>query len=322
MPITALVTERRTGRQFARGESSQRMFDITGADDENDALALLADQKSVSVGSADPMDDSLTVPGGGIKLARSGRVWVASVAYSGPFGISLGEGTETDELLAHKWRVSVDPASIEEPIDHDAGGRPLIYSNSLPILGLTRGVPIVTITMWRWESSYDLQKHLDYANRYNSDSVVLPKVGTAAPGQVFIRSIKLKEEVSADAGVVAVVYTFESRPNIVIQPGSVALHGFYRRILDSGAVGYTATGFNHITYKTGGDIGKPVSVPVLLDGFGAPLDSDSYNVGGGDAFAISEPPALLDVTEDGVFLMYDLTDGPIAFSGLDIGANL
>lgn len=313
------VTERWRDREFARGRFARRVFDITGVADEAEAEDALQTYKGVQVGSGFPLDTSCRIQPGGITIKRDGlRVYVATCNYE-----TTTIESASESLLEQKWRVLPDINAIDEPVEVDRHNRPVANSFGDPFDGQqTAPVDEIRIVMWRYESTYELSKHLAYARKYNSDSVVLPKIGVAAPEELLCESIRLKDEISADADVVAVEYAFRARPRLVASSGTY--HGFHRRIMDVGMRGANADSYGApITYKEGSQKGEPVTIPVRLDGNGRPLDSDAYDVDGKtpQAASLVDPPPL-DVTSDAVFLLFDFTRGPIAFSGLNIGANL
>lgn len=325
----AEVTERWSVRTYTRGRSARRVFDVTQVTDEAQALAELYSQRGVREGVEFPLEANLKVPPGGMNVTRNGRVYVVSADYQAPAGFSFPDGA-ADDLLAQKWRISSDPFEEDEKAYRDWANVPYVNSSGQPFDDITRPVPGITIPMWRWESSFELSKHLAYRNRWNSDSVVLPKLGTAAPGELLCRCIKLKDEVESEAEVVAVLYVFEARPRITLSGtwtirGTLGnpIHGFHRRLLDTGTEGYSSDGKNPITYKTGANAGQQVSIPVRLNGKGAPLDTTNFDISG----AASSDQALVsasavEVLSDGVWIYEDTTDGSIAYAGLNIGANL
>lgn len=317
--MSALVTEMWSAREFARGSFARRGFQITGVTTEAEAEAALASQKTVAVATGFPLDTTLRVPPGGITIKfASPTLYVAAVSYE---ATTIGE--QPPELLAEKWRVTIEPLATDEATEYDRNGRPVVNTFGDPFdQPSTRPVPEVRIVMWRWESTYELAKHLAYANKYNSAPIALPKLGTAAAEEVLCEAVRLKDEVAADAEVVAVQYTFRARPKLTASSGTY--HGFHSRRMDLGARGANATATSApITYKSGPDKGKPVSTPVRLDGSGRPFDSTAYEVGGAAAAAsVLANPAPKDVTADAVFLLFDFTNGPIDFAGLNIGANL
>lgn len=315
--MSAEVTERWSAREFSRGSLARRVFDVTGVSDEAEALSALA-SAGVAVATGHPLDATLRIPPGGLVVRRDGvRVYVITANYE---ATTIGE--QPPDLLAQKWRVSVKPVKIEDAVEKDREGRPLTNSFGDPFdQSMTKPGTELQITMWRWESTYEIAKHLAYAGKYNSDSVVLPKLGTAAPGELLVDSIELAEEVGADDGAVPVQYNLRARPKIIASSGTY--HGFHRRIMDVGMRGANADGFAPITYKTGSNKGEAVTQPVRLDGNGQPLDSTNFDVGGKAAVpAVLTNPVPKDVADDAVFLLFDLTEGPIAFAGLNIGANL
>lgn len=324
---TPLVTERWTTQTFSRGKSARRQFDISGATDIANAQSLLSSLADVQEGKPHYLDPTITVPVGGIEMSVNGRMYVASVAYSGAAGGGGFEATAVDSLLEQKWRVTAEPVMTEEPVEAEIVGDhiPIVNSSRQPFATqLTRPFPSVDITMWRWEYEWLLSRHLAYANRWNSDAILLPKVGVAQPGEALVEYIKLKEEIAADADIVAVVYKIKCRPLITINndpDGTETVHGFYKRLLDIGMEANSSSGLKPITWKIGVDAKKPIKQPVRLDGYGLPFDTTAFDVSGASGTALTKLTKI-DKTDNGVFLMFDPTRGSIAFSGLNIGANL
>lgn len=324
----AVVTEDWTQWTFARGRSSQRVFLVSGLSlnaGHGDAIdAVKADPAGVTVGDALPFDNRLIVAADeSWNVDRQGLLYKVTVTY-----VPL-EFYRPDNPLDQKWNVQIDRVEETFPAEHDASGNPFVSSGGMPFeRGLPRTISYLKIRMQRYESSFNLALAETYANKVNSDSVTLPKLGTAVAGELLCRSITLADEFSPDTSVLLVTYNFEARPRWAITQSSGApttyVHGWHERVMDEGVLGNeNGTGSVPIYYSSGPEAGKRVEEPVRLNGHGVPL-STQFKVGNtenGSNSGAAVPPATLDVTSDAVFLMYDPTRGMTSFAGLNIAAN-
>lgn len=332
----AVVTEDWTQWTFARGRSSQRVFLVSGLSlnaGHGDAIdAVKADPAGVTVGDALPFDNRLIVAADeSWNVDRQGLLYKVTVTY-----VPL-EFYRPDNPLDQKWNVQIDRVEETFPAEHDASGNPFVSSGGMPFeRGLPRTISYLKIRMQRYESSFNLALADTYANKVNSDSVTLPKLGTAVAGELLCRSITVADEFSPDTDVLAVVYNFEARPRWAITESSGApttyVHGWHERVMDEGTEGVRNDGSSEETgvpiYFTShsanaGMVGQQVDSPVRLNGYGVPI-SDRFRVGDLDNASnngAAVPPATLDVTSDAVFLMYDPTRGMTSFAGLNIAAN-
>ena len=316
--MPAVVSEQWTEYKYVRGESASRTFYVTGVDDQNDAIdAVAAAPTSAGYGSRLPLDSRLFVSLGAIDVSRRGYIFVVGVTYG-----TEGGFTFEPDPLDERWRCSVDFAEQDEPIERTWDGRPILNSNLEPLQNpISALFTSVLIQMWRWESAYNLALALTYKDKINLDAVTLPKLGTAAAGELICRQIKPLDEFESDSTIIKVGYVFEARPLIAYDDGT--LHGFHRRQMDLGH-------FAHAT-KSGSfylpiiDLAtkETVQYPVRLNGLGVPLDATAYGIAD-TSFTVFNRAAIFPLQTDtnAVFQLIDESRGGIAFSGLQIAANL
>lgn len=314
--MPALVTEKWTEYKFRPGDSASRVFWVTGVTDQNQALLHLSAQAGVYYGSRLPLDNRLFVAAGAIDISRKGVIYVMSVSY----GVEGGFSYEPNPIN-EKWKCSQSEVERDEAADSTWNGKPVVNSSAQPLEGgRSRRFTSTVISMSRYESSYNLGLALAYQDKINLDAVTLPKFGTALPGQLICRKIKILDEFEADTDYLRVGYTFEARPLIEYDDGM--LHGFHDRRQDIATeMNVTGNIKKPIRIK---DSGEFVAAPVAMNGYGIPLDSSSYDSGDPALvpLATATAPFPLETKPDGVFLLIDQSEGGMNFAALQIEANL
>lgn len=341
------VTENWQRRSFTRGRSATRVFEVdAGPLNEGEAIAEVATQAGVTYGSTFPLDPALTIPSGGISVQIvTPGFYRVQCSYEG-----FATSGDTTALFSKKWQVlPIETVHEQLEADVDYGRRAVVNSAKLPNeYGLTRLFKYFRFRMRRYEAGTDLlAKNLEYGGKWNSDAVALPRIGNASPMQLKLISITQVEmqEQGASTGVL-VEYLIEARkPRMVAYNGGapVEIHGWHRRIMDTGMVARGAgKKIGHIRQLSEISTGhENVSQPVLLNGAGWPLNAAEYTVLGyglpedspnlePDPDYTPPPGCVRESTPDGaplanataVFLNWDETEGPIAFSGLNFAANM
>jgi hypothetical protein len=330
---TPLVTENWTLRRFAPGKYGSRVFDITGVADEAAALlALLA--AGVFEGSLWPVLalEPISVPKGGIEFSRTGRMYTATVSYS------TGGSSGTFTPLERKWQCRKGWMLDERPMLRDGAGRAVVNSNRDPLqTDFTKRRKVPFIEMVRNETGSDLiSKNNNYGNRWNTEPVAFPKIGTAAAGEAFLDTIEVVDDFTSDSTYLRVLYRFLFRPRLTLMKpdgsGEEERHGFYVPAPDVGYLAYDSSSDSGQRIRWGPthvDSGREVPFPVMLNGFGAPLRSMyrfAATLGGVaglyDFDDRDAAPTYYTTDDDGTQLWYDPTDGGVDFNALDIAANV
>lgn len=326
-----MVTEMWSIRKLSRGKSATRGFDVTGASDESEAESMLP--VDILPGEPHPLDDTIKIPlQGGIAwdIIVPGKHYRATVSYE-----STGENEDDEAALAEKWRCRTGWSTESIPMARDANG--ILIANSAGDVfehGLTQLERTLEIEIWRWEHGTDIvAKNLAYAEKYNSDSVTLPKIGTLNPGELLLKSISIDEEFLSSTAVVKVKYSFLARGHITLAESSYAedtIHGFHRRAPSLGL--RTWAGFEDMVYirpivaLKGSDVGQPIREPIRLNMVGQPTNTTAFGIIDSDEdITLHDNPAPFAGPwdkEDGTYYLYfDTTKGSATFSGLEIEAN-
>lgn len=323
----SLVTERWSTRTLARGASAVREFDVTGVDDEDAAETALS--MYVTPDQVHPLDDSIRIPTkGGIewKIIVPSKHYRASVKYQRP-----GNGSTGTAALAEKWKCKASWQTESVPMVRDATG--LLVANTAGdvfVPGLTRQLWSMEIIISRWELGTDIvSKNLTFANRYNTDSVTLPKIGTCDAGVLLMKSIYIDDEFRSDEEAVMVRYAMLAKAAISLD-GTAPIHGHHKRVPSLGTRAYGDTGSNivlaNIVCCTGVLAGRPVRESVRLDDTGKMFDFTSFGVDvGATGFAVDNPSPFsgpFEIVDGTCYQYFDPTDGGVAFSGLNIAANI
>ena len=170
--------------------------------------------------------------------------------------------------------VKYDPYTYEEESDHDAEGVPYVNTAGFPFEGrFPEEKQGVIITYSRWEPTYNIQTHFNYAGFTNSGTFMVPG-GTLATGQAKCLGI-FQGELSTITVAVRVQYKFDCRKE-----------GWKKNVVDQGALGWgkppidvEPSGDPVVGEFVGGPDGSPVG-NIRLDGDGAPIN---------DSFLVSTP---------------------------------
>lgn len=202
----------------------------------------------------------------------------------------------------YEWAQITRTVQVEE----DVTGNPIVNSAGDPF----DQPPSITDRYWqltvtRNEPYFNLTTSVTYQNKVNSDTVYLQGVGAGklTAGQMFCVSILPVGPIDLTDNFVSIAYTFWIRES-----------GFQLRRLDLGYRQHldSEDKSKPITDENGDDI----TVPVLLDGSGAPYDETVVGVG-------TPAGATLDDTGTGVFLTYNVYDsvnfGDLRLFGNEIG---
>ncbi len=316
------VTEKWSARRWTYGNSATRTFQVSGvpagADPASgDAAAINALRRlvpDVKPGDAFRQDRKL-------KIDRAGPYSVGGplslrevvVNYTRPGGDASIEE-------ANEWELLPEYELSSEDVEQDGTGKPIVNSAQAPFdPPLTMPEHSLSFRCARSESEFDAFFFLNYFNKWNSAATRMPW-GYMPAGTVLIRSVKPSTDYRLSDPSVRVTYDFVVRPYIEASSGTY--HGFHQRVLDKGIVGLVSgDDAAPIYYATGPNQGEQATEPVLLDGFGRPLNA-RYQVGPtGGTNQPSDPVAPIDETEDAVWLLYDLTRGPADFAGLNLSNN-
>lgn len=341
MPLPPLATERWSERTISRGHSAVRSWDVTGVTTQMAALNTVQTQFGVAEWMTHPEDSRLRVPAGGMdaRNEQGPAFWRVTAKYD---TIALtGASNPIDEPAL----ITPNFGCTTEAIDKDVYGNPICNSARIPFPGVYDEYTNLSITIERWESTYDLAKVLAYTfpkPKLNKDTVTIARVGTFLPGQLKMRSIRAVNSLLSQASldpVVRVCYEIEARAYYQTTGdirgdlgGLSGISGFMKRILDQGRQGrYIVSGAGRpgkIVQYVSIDPNSPsaktmleVSDEVLLDGYGEPfakqdyfVDNASYTADPQDAV---DNGAIVEKTEKAVFLYY-LTNEVINFSGLGL----
>lgn len=359
--MPARVTEKWSMRTFSRGKAARRVFWVDGGPTTDaQAQTEVVTANSVSYGSQHPLDAALTVPSGGIdvELIVPGLYQVTA-----NYEANAVSG-DTTSLFTKKWQVLPTEIIYEDVAADLAVSTPqapptlpavltrvAITSSAMRPIGdeFSRRISYYRFRLRRYETGTDLlTKNLAYQNKWNYDTVTLPRYGNATRGQLRVISIGQvdAQEQGASTGVL-VEYVLEARPTRMVKYGSnaaVEIHAWHRRILDKDMQANAGTLAAPIYCKIYSKHQSPpeeITEPVMFDGKGWPLKYDNYIIMKRNATTgeeeIATPPAIgpptgcepesspygADLSDAAaIFLNWDTTEGPESFSGLNIAANL
>lgn len=262
------ATERWSDRQYVRGESAQRAWDVIGCADEEQVVAAVRGEWGVDQGATHPLDNRLVANKPVVvTVAPAGRMWKYTLPYRFTGG---GAGGELDlpPLLewGHGWD-SMRPASdfYKNALTNSAGDvSPDVEHES---------VPTSYLTIRRWESAFDIQRGYFFRDAVNNDQFALFGKYQVFPGQAHCQGIAPAQAYKVDATPQVILYRFEFRAGKVQDPDGL-WDGFKRHEVDKGRDGWYSSGNRSVRGHITNGAGERVTNDVLLDGYGRPLDPD------------------------------------------------
>ena len=309
MPVS--VKENWSGRSYSqRTMTARREFTVSGVVDDLQAISAVPElARNVSF----PQDARLLSEGAEVSRWEGPRFAVVTADFSIP---QSGSGSEHEpppetNKLDEPPRISWQQSESSEPVDRDADGNPILYSNWKPVdPPVTRMICNERFTVKRWESTYDRAKALTYKGRINSDTVTLWGWGDAQPGTLLLVSYLPASELRPDDTPVECVYTFET--------DDLLKHRW--RILDQhieGISGINAATGKPETKPIWDAANKEVVQPVLLDGSGIPKNA-GYTVSGTAGIGLVKLNGYeLEPGDDAAWLLYKKCKS-LPFAGLGV----
>ena len=192
------------------------------------------------------------------------------------------------------------------PIDREFDGNPIVNSSFEPAdPNPTREVESIVLQVKRNFDVFVPDRAMHFSNSINLDNFL-----GAKPGEVKCTKIVPTTDFTLGSEFVELIFEFEYRDDEIWGTKPHQL-----RMLDQGLRGHTKYGESGDAMRVGRyglikfkETGELVPGPVLLNGFGVPLDKDSYSMDEG-AFHDGPSPsgAQLDNSVPGaVFLLYDI----------------
>jgi len=308
MPVS--VKENWSGRSYSqRTMTARREFTVSGVVDDLQAISAVPElARNVSF----PQDARLLSEGAEVTRWEGPRFAVVTADFSIP---QSGSGSEHEpppetNKLDEPPRISWQQSESSEPVDKDADGYPILYSNWVPVSPeVHRIVCNERFTVKLWESSYDRSKATNYRGKINSDAVTLWDWGTAQPGTLLLVSYLPASELRPDDTPVEVVYTFEI--------DELTSHKW--RLLDQGFEGISGISADGKpqTKPIWNASNKEVTQPALLDGTGIPMNSAFTLEGTAGVSRVGLAGVEVEVGNDAVWLRYKKYKS-MPFSGLGV----
>ena len=308
MPVS--VKENWSGRSYSqRTMTARREFTVSGVVDDLQAISAVPElARNVSF----PQDARLLSEGAEVTRWEGPRFAVVTADFSIP---QSGSGSEHEpppetNKLDEPPRISWQQSESSEPVDKDADGYPILYSNWQPVdPPVSRIACNERFTVKVWESTYDRAKANTYKGKTNSDTVKLWGWGDAQPDTLLMVSCLPASELRPDDTPVEIVYTFEV--------DELLLHKW--RLLDQGVVGISAisAGGDPQTKPIWDASSKEVTQPVLLDGTGIPKNTAYTIEGTAGVSRVGLAGVEVEVGNDAVWLRYKKYKS-MPFSGLGV----
>lgn len=255
-------TERFSDRQYVRGRSARRSWDVIACAHEEEVISTVQGEWAVGQGTSHPLDARLVADAPEVvPVTPAGRMWRYTLPYAAQGGLVPISLDDAPRIL---W----EPGFTTEPIDRDAFDNPIINSaGDTPSAYLTEEFPTMVLHVTRWESSYDVQKYFAYRNRVNSDTFTILNRWTVQPGQCRVVNYAPVEEFPLTNAIVRCRYSFEFQSGNKQDPDG-RWDGFKKRFLDQGRNGwYDADGTvtkGAMYYASG----ERVADDKLLNGYG------------------------------------------------------
>lgn len=274
-PRSSEMWSRRSLTKDPDGWSATRVFQVTGATSETNALA------------ATPLDGSDRIPGVNdghpenfrlkaktITPKREGiDYYVVTVEYVIP-ELGAFDRDAAEDPLGRELTIEFQNANRTEPVDRDVFGNPIVNS-ALEAFSPppSRNFAYEIVTIKRNEPYYDRERLKPFLNRINDKKFVVKGRLIGEAGTVKVKNISPVSEIKDSDEFVRMAYVFEVQDD-----------GFGARFMDQGFRRWLEAseeegapdqdGFYPIVDE---QTGQPPTRPVLLNGFGArliiPLDA-------------------------------------------------
>jgi hypothetical protein len=228
-------------------------------------------------GDPHPQNAALVATLGTTKATDNPTVWEVTMVYRITPNVSL----EPNPLLQPpKWRFLIGEESV--PLFFDKDGNPIVNSAGDffdPQPQDIRGTLSIRIT--RCESTYDVNKALQYMNSTNSDPWVLPNGQTVQPGQARMHSIEQIGDVDKNSRYVPMCYVAYLTPNDF---NLIAVdQGFQSWDTPPGGSGPALEKIYNASTGLGATSVSPnptlISAPALLNGYGQAMVPANYQLG-------------------------------------------
>lgn len=257
---TPLATERKrpayTKQQNGNGMwiiTASRIFDVSGATSEDNAIEILEAQMNVSEGSEHPQAVS----------AKCNFIQVEQLSVGGLYKIDAqytSDSSENLDLRIEPPVISYEPYLYQLPSYVDANGKeytntagtPFDHPMELDVVG-------VILNISKWEDYYPIAKMIQYGGKTNTGTFSWPG-GSVNEGQAKCLGV-FQGETSSSTGLVKVTYRFDLRDE-----------GHKKNTPDIGKKAWgTVNSSSWSGLIVGGDSNAPIEA--RLDGTGKPLNS-------------------------------------------------
>lgn len=291
----ATIIETYKGRHKSRnadqGDSAQRVFQVVGALNEDDAADELFSQFGVQVNSQFPSSSGSYPNELYCNNVFPRYVEPNYIEVTATYGVpKLGYYQSTEDALSLPWKYHWKTVVLTVPFDRDVSNNPVLNSGwDAPQNPPTKTLTVKQCTIKRNESFYDYTTYKAYENCVNSDQITLTEPNgnnsTFSAGVMKCVSIEPEHEYTVKDTFVTIVITIE-----IYDPTQVTTNDPHQlHLLDQGATGYYGDGT-----KRGNVVnadGSPVSQNILLNGMGKPVDSSlkisPVTAGGGPQTAVN-----------------------------------
>jgi len=309
------ATPRWSDFSHAYGVSAFVAYDVQ-ADSSSQALGAVP----YTAGNTFEKDAALTAEQPEARTNGGPRTWIVGVKFS-PANANAQQKDRNKPQIQWWRQVS------REAVDADADGNPITNSAGDPFdpppekeFG-ERGFSI-----FRYEKSYDLLLAESFEDSVNDAAVTLLGRYKFRPLQLKFDSYLPTGRVAYDATEIEMEYRFSIRrdqvPNAKVSPWDW-------RLIDQGRAGWGQDSNGKLirqpfTFKKTNQSGgvDQVTENVLLNGFGVPVDTDSYRVGAGRLTANANPrplpAAIVERAKNGVAFIRPKKFRRMPFQGLHL----
>lgn len=300
----ASVTENWSDRQISFGVRGQRGWIVTpvAGDVTDEDTARSAVGSDAELNAEMPGDSRLKL----LDEAEVRKIGPMAWHVLAQFVRADSRPTSESDPLSQKTRFFYQVGNKTEIAVADAQGTPIL--NSVGLRGDIQEPRTETLVLCRamkWQTDFDLSVALAFTNSINDEEVELPRAGTVYPGQMYCEFIQPNDEFDLDTSRFRIVYQFQlARGNVVDADGF--WDAFKHRVPDRSYSG---------VYSDGGKLKRgafvdgnndPVTEPVMLDGFGKPLDTTILIANNRTPIAYQSSTTPYDIEEavDAVYLKY------------------
>ena len=287
---TAVVTEKWSGRTKSRAnynaDAAQKVFQVVGATDDDDAMDNVA---STAAGYPGVKVGSQFGSGSFLYCSKVQARQIAIGFHEVTADFSIGNYIPPEDPLKLPWKYDFKTVTIEPKIDRDIAGNPILNSGRDPYTEGTKRISYMTLRVSCNEAFYNYALYKQYFNLCNSDTIQMVQpngqYSTFGPGSVFCVSIEPASTFTQKDTFVPIVKSFE-----IWDPAVLAIADpFQLRFLDTGSNGFysvSGTPTSGILCKADG---TPVSQDVPLNGQGLPIDTTLkiYQRGASPATAVA-----------------------------------